>query len=102
MINHRRTATVGVWPPRQEYKMQKHTMALGYFFLALGCLYVSKHGPVVFGSTLLLASFVTFAVGVTFFIAATPPMLRTYTFLVGQHRKAKRQRSQEPSNSVQP
>ncbi|NQV25087.1 MAG: hypothetical protein HQ518_12050 [Rhodopirellula sp.] len=62
--------------------MQKHAIALGYFFLAVFCIHVSHQTLLLSLSPMLLPVFVTAAtlasfVGCTFFAAAAMPHLRT-------------------------
>ena len=62
--------------------MQKHAIALGYFFLAVLCIHVSHQQLLLSLSPLLFPAFITAAtaaslVGCTFFIAASMPHLRS-------------------------
>lgn len=56
--------------------MHKHAMALGYFFLAVFCIFTSSQGSLqLFAVPLLLAAMVALLVGLVFLWSACAPQL---------------------------
>jgi hypothetical protein len=55
--------------------VEKHAMALGYFFLAAFCLFASGQPTVPFRSPLLLAGRAAALVGAVFFVSACAPRI---------------------------
>jgi hypothetical protein len=74
-----------------EQTVQKHAMALGYFFLAAFCAFASQLSTIsLLHSMFLMASVVACGVGLVFFGMATLPQLRTTTaFLTDLFRQAR-------------
>ena len=64
--------------------MQKHAIALGYFFLAVFCIYVRHHASIVFHSTLATAAIFAGLVGGVFFVAAAIQKLQTGKEFLGR------------------
>ena len=64
--------------------MRKHAIALGYFFLAVFCIYVSHHASIVFHSTLVTAATCALVVGGVFFVAASVQQLQTGKQFLGR------------------
>ena len=57
--------------------MQKHAMALGYFSLAVFCIYVSENANYSLHSVLTIAATLAFVLGSAFFVAATIAHIRS-------------------------
>ncbi|MBX3449225.1 MAG: hypothetical protein KF777_06685 [Planctomycetaceae bacterium] len=55
--------------------MQKHTMALGYFFLAIFCIFTSAQESLrMFSPPLLVAAFAAAMMGLGFLLSAVAPL----------------------------
>ncbi|MDB5346397.1 MAG: hypothetical protein JWP89_4774 [Schlesneria sp.] len=55
--------------------MEKHAMALGYFFLAAFCLFACGHSALPLQLPLLMAGLAAVLVGAVFFVSACAPRI---------------------------
>ena len=57
--------------------MQKHVMALGYFFLAVFCIFTSSHGYLQLRIPLLIVSMLAALMGIGFLMSAWAAQFQT-------------------------
>ncbi|MEI8379668.1 MAG: hypothetical protein WCJ09_06040 [Planctomycetota bacterium] len=57
--------------------MQKHAMALGYFFLSVFCIFASSQGQLRFQIPLLLVALITALMGIGFLMIAWAAQFQT-------------------------
>jgi hypothetical protein len=79
----------------------KHSLALGYFFLAAFCVFAGPQCPPIYSPIFITSAAFAFFLGLTFFVPAVTPQVQACNRFLAKWLRMAQQPPQSTANEIQ-